>query len=162
MPRRGRPGHPRQALTDAARPPLGLRVTGLGVVIASRIATFEGFGSISNDIIQPLYFLSRSISLLKGVIEGVGFLDLPDELRTELRWFGIYALSGGWVVQLPVWLQVLVYVDPLSYQLDLLRYVVLGYRQLPMPGDLAVACPLPLAAGNTAAAAVSALRKVVT
>ena len=133
-------------------------MTGLGVVVASRMARFEGFGSISNGIIHLLYFLPRSI-FLKGVIEGVGFLDLPDALRAELRRFGIYALSGGWVVQLPVWLQVLVYVNPLSYQLDLLRYVVLGYRQLPMPADLAVACPPRSAAGNAAAAAGSALRR---
>ena len=138
---------------------LGLWVTGLGVVIASRMATFEGFGSISNGVIQPLYFLSGSIFPLKGVIGGVGFLDLPDALRAELRRFGIYALSGGWVVQLPVWLQVLVYINPLSYQLDLLRYVVLGYRQLPMPADLAVALLLPVATGIAAAAAMARARR---
>lgn len=59
------------------------------------MATFEGFGRISNGIIQPLYLLSGPIFPLKGVIGGVGFLDLPDALREELRRFGIYALGGG-------------------------------------------------------------------
>lgn len=138
---------------------MGLWVTGLGVVIASRMATFEGFGSISNGIIQPLYFLSGSIFPLKGVIGGVGFLDIPDALREELRRLGIFAISGGWVVQLPVWLQVLVYCNPLSYQLDLLRYVLLGYRQLPATADLGVAVLLPGVSCLVATWAMTARRR---
>lgn len=117
---------------------LGLFVTALGVIIASRLKTFEGFGSISNGVIQPLYFLSGSIFPLRGVIGGVGFLDIPESIREELRRLGIYAVGGGWLVQLPVWIQVLVYVNPVSYQLDLLRYVLLRFQQLPMAADLAV------------------------
>lgn len=117
---------------------LGLFVTALGVIIASRLKTFEGFGSISNGVIQPLYFLSGSIFPLRGVIGGVGFLDIPESIREELRRLGIYAIGGGWLVQLPVWIQVLVYVNPVSYQLDLLRYVLLRFQQLPMAADLAV------------------------
>lgn len=123
---------------------LGLWVTGLGVVVASRMATFEGFGSISNGLIQPLYFLSGSIFPLKGIIGGAGFLDIPDALRQELRRLGIFALGGGWLVQLPGWLQVLVHLNPLSYHLDLLRFVLLGYRQLPIWADVAVVCALPI------------------
>ncbi|HEY8425670.1 MAG TPA: ABC transporter permease, partial [Limnochordales bacterium] len=138
---------------------LGLWMTGLGVIIASRMRTFEGFGSISNGVIQPLYFLSGSIFPLKGVIGGVGFLELPDTLRAELRRFGIYALSGGWIVQLPDWLQALVYANPLSYQLDLLRYVTLGHRQLPEGADLVVALGLPVLAAVGAAAAMARMRR---
>ncbi|HEX7000877.1 MAG TPA: hypothetical protein VF164_04200, partial [Trueperaceae bacterium] len=36
------------------------------------------------------------------------------------------------------WIQALVYVNPVSYQLDLLRYVLLRFQQLPMAADLAV------------------------
>lgn len=130
---------------------MGLLVTALGIVIASRMKTFEGFGSISNGIIQPLYFLSGSIFPLKGIIGGIGFLDIPDALRAELRRLGIHAIGGGWVVQLPVWIQVLVYANPISYQLDLLRYVLLHFQQLPLAIDLAVAVVLPVV-GVTAAA----------
>jgi ABC-2 type transport system permease protein len=117
---------------------MGFFITALGVIIASRLKTFEGFGSISNGVIQPLYFLSGSIFPLRGVIGGVGFLEIPEALREELRRLGIFAIGGGWVVQLPVWIQALVYVNPVSYQLDLLRYVLLRFQQLPMAADLAV------------------------
>lgn len=122
---------------------LGMFMTALGVIIASRLKTFEGFGSISNGVIQPLYFLSGSIFPLRGVIGGVGFLDIPDHLREELRRVGVFAIGGGWVVQLPDWIRVLVYVNPVSYQLDLLRYVLLRFQQLPMTADLLVTFALP-------------------
>ena len=129
---------------------MGLLITALGVIIASRMRTFEGFGSISNGVIQPLYFLSGSIFPLKGIIGGVGFLQIPEALREELRRVGVYAIGGGWVVQLPWWIEVLVYVNPVSYQLDLMRYFLLGFQQLPMAADLAVTFVLPLIAAVVA------------
>lgn len=39
----------------------GMAVTGLGVAIASRLKTFEGFGAIVNFVIQPLFFLSGAL-----------------------------------------------------------------------------------------------------
>ena len=122
---------------------MGISITGLGIFLASRLRTFEGFGAISNGVIQPLYFLSGSIFPLRGVVGGVGFLDIPEHLRAELRQLGIFAIGGGWVVQLPVWLQVLVYMNPVSYMLDALRYVLLDFRQLPMALDIAVLLLLP-------------------
>jgi len=122
---------------------MGITLTSLGIFIASRLRTFEGFGAISNGVIQPLYFLSGSIFPLRGVVGGVGFLDIPAHLRDELRRLGIFALGGGWIVQLPLWLQVLVYSNPVSYQLDLLRYVLLEFRQLPLAADLAVVLLTP-------------------
>jgi ABC-2 type transport system permease protein len=130
---------------------MGLLITALGVVIASRMKTFEGFGSISNGVIQPLYFLSGSIFPLKGIIGGVGFLQIPEALREELRRVGVYAIGGGWVVQLPWWIEMLVYVNPVSYQLDLMRYFLLGFQQLPMAADLSVAFALPPLAAVVAA-----------
>lgn len=138
---------------------LGLSVTGFGVVLASRMATFEGFGSISNGVIQPLYFLSGSIFPLKGIIGGVGFLDLPDALRRQLELLGIHTIGGGWVVQLPVWLQVLVYANPVTYFLDLLRAVSLRYQQLPMAADLAVVAIAPLLTTLLATLAMSRMRR---
>ncbi len=138
---------------------MGVLMSALGVVIASRLSTFEGFGSISNGVIQPLYFLSGSIFPLKGIIGGVGFLDLPENLRAELERLGIHTIGGGWMVQLPAWLQVLVYLNPVSYQLDLLRYVTLGYQQLPLVADLLVVSVLPLLAAVFAALAIARMRR---
>ncbi len=131
---------------------LGSFMTAVGVIIATRLKTFEGFGSISNGVIQPLYFLSGSIFPLRGVIGGVGFLDIPDHLRDELRRIGVFSIGGGWVVQLPEWLKVLVYVNPVSYQLDLMRRVLLRFHQLPMVADVLVTVLAPLLAAVVAAA----------
>lgn len=106
----------------------------------------RGFGGISNGVIQPLYFLSGAIFPLKGVIGGVGFLDIPVTLRAELRRYGINAVGGGWAVTLRGWLKALVYCNPVRYLLDLLRFVTLGYSQLPIAADLvAVFSLLPIA-----------------
>jgi ABC-2 type transport system permease protein len=40
---------------------LSLGVTALGVVVATRMQTFEGFGIISNFVVLPLYFLSGGV-----------------------------------------------------------------------------------------------------
>lgn len=138
---------------------MGMLLTSFGTIVATRMKTFEGFGSISNGIIQPLYFLSGSIFPLRGIIGGVGFLEIPLELREQLRQHGIHAIGSGWVVQLPLWLQVLVYVNPVSYQLDLLRYVLLDFQQLPLVADLAVALCLPPLAVVVAAMMMRGLRK---
>ncbi|MDE0527822.1 MAG: ABC transporter permease [Truepera sp.] len=134
---------------------MGVFLTAFGVVLASRMRTFEGFGSISNGVIQPLYFLSGSIFPIRGIIGGVGFLDIPEELRNELARLGVYAIGGGWVVQLPVWIRVLVFANPVSYQLDLLRFVLLDFRQLPMIVDLLVITILPVIAALVAAMAMA-------
>jgi ABC-2 type transport system permease protein len=36
-------------------------MTAMGVVVATRMQTFEGFGVISNFVILPLYFLSGGV-----------------------------------------------------------------------------------------------------
>jgi ABC-2 type transport system permease protein len=138
---------------------MGLLMTAIGVILASRLKTFEGFGAISNGIIQPLYFLSGSIFPLRGVIGGVGFLQIPEALREELRRLGIFAIGGGWFVELPVWIQVLVYANPVSYQLDLLRYVLLRFQQLPLSADLLVTFALPFVAAVVAAVAMGRMLK---
>ncbi len=139
---------------------MGIAITAIGVILACRMKSFEGFGSISNGVIQPLYFLSGAIFPLKGIIGGVGFLDIPDALRTELLRYGVYAIGGGWVVELPTWLKVLVYANPVSYMLDLLRLVTLGFSQLPMAANLLVVLALPSLTVLLAARAMTALRRV--
>jgi ABC-2 type transport system permease protein len=138
---------------------MGLLITALGVIIAARLKTFEGFGSISNGVIQPLYFLSGSIFPLKGIIGGVGFLQIPEALRIELRRAGVYAIGGGWVVQLPWWIEALVYANPVSYQLDLMRYFLLGFQQLPLLADLLVTFLLPFVVAALAAVAMARMYK---
>ena len=125
---------------------MGFALTGLGVVIATRIKGLRGFGSISNGVIQPLYFLSGSIFPLKGIVGGVGFLDIPQSLRDQLRDHGIYAIGGGWVVELPIWLETIVRLNPISYQLDLMRHAMLGFHQLPFGLGVIVSLACPLAA----------------
>lgn len=138
---------------------MGVTITAVGVVIACRMKTFEGFGSISNGVIQPLYFLSGAIFPLKGIIGGVGFLDIPESLRAELNRYGVYAIGGGWVVELPGWLKALVHANPVSYMLDLLRLVTLGFSQLPMAGNLVAVIALPPLAVLLAARAMDGLRR---
>jgi ABC-2 type transport system permease protein len=138
---------------------MGVAITAVGVIIATRMRTFEGFGSISNGVIQPLYFLSGAIFPLKGIVGGVGFLDIPQGLRDELSRHGIYAIGGGWVVDLPDWLKLLVYANPVSYMLDLLRRVVLDFSQLPMAANLLAILALPPLAVVLAAYAMASLRR---
>jgi ABC-2 type transport system permease protein len=130
---------------------MGIFMTALGVIIASRLKTYEGFGAISNGVIQPLYFLSGSIFPLRGVIGGVGFMEIPEAIRDELRRIGIFAIGGGWVVQLPAWLQAIVFANPVTYQLDMLRYVLLDFEQMPLTTDLLVTFALPPVAAVVAA-----------
>ncbi|HEX7481166.1 MAG TPA: ABC transporter permease [Polyangiales bacterium] len=70
---------------------LSLGITALGVVVATRMQTFEGFGVISNFVILPLYFLSG----------------------------GVFPVD-----RLPMWMAVLVRVNPVTYGVDLMRHAL--------------------------------------
>ena len=112
-------------------------MTSIGTIIASRMSTFEGFGSISNGIVLPMYFLSGAVFPIRGIV-------------------GL----GGFLVQLPVWLKVLMYANPVTYQVDLLRGVLLDFQQLPPSLNLLVAVILPAAAVVAAVAATATMRRV--
>lgn len=73
---------------------LSFALTGIGIVIAARMTSFQGFGTIMNFIIMPLWFLSGAL----------------------------YPLEG-----LPWWLAFLVRVNPLTYGVDMIRRLVLGF-----------------------------------
>ncbi|NDA48498.1 MAG: ABC transporter, partial [Alphaproteobacteria bacterium] len=77
---------------------LSFAVTSLGVVIANRIRTFEGFGVFSNAVIMPLYFTSSSMFPLDPALS-------KDQTR----------------VTYPDWLVTLVEYNPLTYAVDSLR-----------------------------------------
>lgn len=85
---------------------LSFGLTSLGVVIANRIRSFEGFGVFSNAVILPLYFTSSSIFPL-------------DPALSRAQSLVIY----------PEWLVILIQINPITYAVDTLRGVFLGYNQ---------------------------------
>ena len=85
---------------------LAFGLTSLGVIVANRIRSFEGFGVFSNAIILPLYFTSSSIFPL-------------DPALSRAQMTVIY----------PEWLIVLVTWNPITYAVDALRGVFLNFNQ---------------------------------
>lgn len=45
----------------------GMAVNGLGITVAARMRSFEGFGSVVNFIIQPIFFLSGALYPVEGL-----------------------------------------------------------------------------------------------
>jgi ABC-2 type transport system permease protein len=45
----------------------GMAVNALGIVVAARMRSFEGFGSVVNFIIQPIFFLSGALYPIEGL-----------------------------------------------------------------------------------------------
>lgn len=96
---------------------LGFALTSLGVVLANRIRTFEGFGVFSNAVILPLYFTSSSIFPLD-----------PALTRAQA------------LVHYPAWLIAVVTVNPITYAVDALRGIFIGFHQFdPRLGPLILA-----------------------
>lgn len=83
---------------------LSFALTGIGIVIAARMTSFQGFGTIMNFVIMPLWFLSGALFPVQG---------------------------------LPWWLNILVRLNPLSYGVDLIRRLVLGFSFYPAWLDVA-------------------------
>ena len=73
---------------------LSFGLTGIGIVIAARMTSFQGFGTIMNFVIMPMWFLSGALFPARN---------------------------------LPTWLNVLVRINPLTYGVDLVRKLVLGF-----------------------------------
>ena len=85
---------------------LAFGLTSLGVVIANRVRSFEGFGVFSNAVILPLYFTSSSIFPLE-----------PSLTTAQTK------------VVYPEWLVVLVRINPLTYAVDALRGAFIHFHQ---------------------------------
>ena len=85
---------------------LGFGLTSLGVIIANRIKSFEGFGVFSNAVILPLYFTSSSIFPL-------------DPALTRAQTLVVY----------PEWLVFLITINPITYAIDALRGTLLNFHQ---------------------------------
>jgi ABC-2 type transport system permease protein len=73
--------------------------TSLGIVIAARMTSFEGFGAIANFVIMPMFFLSGAMFPIDN---------------------------------LPVWINVITRLNPLTYGVDLLRRITLGVKVFPL------------------------------
>jgi ABC-2 type transport system permease protein len=114
---------------------MGILLVSIGTVVASRMATFEGFGAISNGIVLPMYFLSGAVFPIRGIV-------------------GL----GGFLVELPAWLKALMFINPVTYPVDLLRGALLSFQQLPPGLDLGLTAALPAAAAAAAIAAMNRLR----
>jgi len=76
---------------------------GLGLIFASRMKDMQGFGTVMNFVIFPIFFLSGAL----------------------------YPLGN-----LPVYVRVLTYIDPLTYGLDGLRGALIGISTFSMGFDL--------------------------
>lgn len=87
---------------------LAFGLTSFGVILAARVRSFEGFGVFSNTIILPLYFTSSSVFPLD-----------PALTRTQM------------VTAYPEWLVFLVQINPITYAVDMLRGVLIGFNQFP-------------------------------
>jgi ABC-2 type transport system permease protein len=85
---------------------LAFALTSLGVVIANRIRSFEGFGVFSNAVILPLYFTAGTIFPL-------------DPALTRAQTLVVY----------PEWLVTIIEYNPLTYAVDALRGVLINYNQ---------------------------------
>jgi ABC-2 type transport system permease protein len=57
---------------------LSIAISALGVVMAARMQTFEGFGVISNFVVLPLYFLSGGVFPIQNV---PGWMAIPIHLN---------------------------------------------------------------------------------
>lgn len=85
---------------------LAFGLTCFGIVIANRIRSFEGFGVFSNAVILPLYFTSSSIFPLDPALTGA---------QTRV----IY----------PEWLVTIVQLNPITYAVDAMRGIFIGFNQ---------------------------------
>ncbi len=81
---------------------IAFTTTSMGIVIASRMTSFEGFGTIANFVIMPMFFLSGALFPLEEV---------------------------------PLWLKVLAHLNPLTYGVDQLRWILFGVHHFPIALD---------------------------
>jgi ABC-2 type transport system permease protein len=72
---------------------IALAVTAVGVLLAARIRSMEGFGAVNNFVVMPVFFLSGALHPLSNI---------------------------------PDWLKIMIYLNPFSYAVDLLRVILLG------------------------------------
>ncbi|SMC77056.1 MULTISPECIES: ABC transporter permease [Primorskyibacter] len=87
---------------------LSFTLTAFGVILANRVRNFEGFGVFSNTLILPLYFTSSSVFPLD-----------PSLSRTQS------------IIVYPEWLVAAMRINPITYAVDFLRGILIGFNQFP-------------------------------
>jgi ABC-2 type transport system permease protein len=100
---------------------IAFSLTCLGIFIAGFITSFEAFGVFSNLVILPLYFTSSSVFPL-------------DPALTNAQASVIY----------PEWLVIVVRLNPLTYALDAMRNIFIGFNQFELSFDLLILCVMPV------------------
>jgi ABC-2 type transport system permease protein len=85
---------------------VALAFTAIGLFLAARMSSFQGFGVFANTLILPAFFLASSIFPLDPS------LTMEQALQT-----------------FPAWLVFLVHANPVTYAIDELRWVMIEYRQ---------------------------------
>ena len=84
---------------------IAFTISGIGIIIAARMESFEGFNLIVNFVIMPMFLLSGAI----------------------------FPISN-----LPPWLSTIVNINPLSYGVDIVRWVMTGISERSPALDLTV------------------------
>jgi ABC-2 type transport system permease protein len=85
---------------------LAFGLTAFGIVIANYVRGFESFGVFSNAVILPLYFTASSVFPLD-----------PALTRSQTK------------VIYPEWLVIIVENNPLTYAVDAMRGILIGFNQ---------------------------------
>jgi ABC-2 type transport system permease protein len=100
---------------------IAFSLTCLGIFIAGFISSFEAFGVFVNLVVLPLYFTSSSVFPL-------------DPALTNAQAIVIY----------PEWLVIVVRLNPLTYAIDSMRSVFIGFNQFDLSFDLLILCVMPV------------------
>ncbi len=54
--------------------PFGMAINALGIIVASRMKTFEGFGGIVNFVLQPMFFFSGALYPIENLPRALGIV----------------------------------------------------------------------------------------
>jgi ABC-2 type transport system permease protein len=100
---------------------IAFSLTCLGIFIAGFISSFEAFGVFVNLVVLPLYFTSSSVFPLDPALS-----------------------NAQAIVIYPEWLVIVVRLNPLTYAIDAMRSVFIGFNQFDLSFDLLVVCVMPV------------------
>jgi ABC-2 type transport system permease protein len=100
---------------------IAFSLTCLGIFIAGFISSFEAFGVFVNLVVLPLYFTSSSVFPLDPALS-----------------------NAQAIVIYPEWLVIVVHLNPMTYALDTMRSVFIGFNQFDLSFDLLILCVMPV------------------
>jgi ABC-2 type transport system permease protein len=100
---------------------IAFSLTCLGIFIAGFVSSFEAFGVFVNLVVLPLYFTSSSVFPLDPALS-----------------------NAQAIVIYPEWLVIVVRLNPLTYAIDIMRSVFIGFNQFDLSFDLLILCATPV------------------